>query len=814
MSENEELKYYREMLDSEDLEQALMGVQVLAQIPDREARKILIEKVNHPLWQVRNAIVEALIEVIGKEDVPLLVEKIRSQDARERNAARSILKERGDIVIPFLVKNLESDDVDVRILSLNTLGMVRAREAIDSIVKMLDDPDQNVRESAIEALGLLKAELEVEILTERMLKEEDEWSKIPYIVTLGEIGDSYPVPYLIEYLDSEILQLPAIEALGKIKDERAFFPLLKLLKTEDKDIITQAVLARAEILSNIKERLKEENLEWVLEAIKEKTRERVAGQFIGKILSLVKNFTNEQLIKVFDSIIWVGAKVPLSSLLPYLEREEINESAERVLLENSVEDVDPWEILSSGKYGKFVVKSIIRYIGEKKKEKKKDWFFKCVKSSFDPIIKVFTIKEWGNWLEREDLKSLIDIIKDETDESVLREAIHLVSRYVELEEEIKTYANDENPTLREMAIKALGIMKSDFLDENYALFLGDASPNVRAMTLRSLGYYYKEKKDKLDEDKLSAIAALINDESDEVKDEVIISLGRIGTSEVVNYLLEFIDPEMDVNFSLLFYTLSELEDDRIKKKFKEILKENNNEQFIYLTVESIGKKPDAYYYEELKNLLNTDDSFLLTAVLEALSGIKVEEEAVLEKVKEILENSNDYNILSSSIRILGNSKYFPAVESIKKLTENQKEDYPDFLLTSILEALKNMNVFCTNLIYYMFSRKKFIPELFEYLEGISESHKNEVIKIYENLRSYGEKRAFLIVYRRIKDKESINHLKLALKEKAVSVRGTAYLHLYSIFKETGDDSIKMIEKLEREKIDPFLLNFEFDWSKK
>jgi len=231
MSENEELKYYEQMLDSEELEQALMGVQVLSQVPDQDARKILIDKVNHPLWQVRNAIIEALIVILEEEDVPHLVEKIKSQDARERNAARSILKERGDIVIPYLVKNLESKDVDVKILSLNTLGMVKAREAINSIVKMLDDPDQNVRESAIEALGLLKAELEVEILTKKMLQEEDEWSKIPYIISLGEIGDSFPVPYLIGFLDNEILQLPAIEALGKIKDERAFFPLLKLLKS-------------------------------------------------------------------------------------------------------------------------------------------------------------------------------------------------------------------------------------------------------------------------------------------------------------------------------------------------------------------------------------------------------------------------------------------------------------------------------------------------------------------------------------------------------------------------------------------------------
>ena len=812
MSENEELKYYEKMLESEDLEQALMGVQVLSQIPDQEARRILINKVNHPLWQVRNAIVEALIEILEEKDVPFLVEKIKSQDARERNAARSILKERGDIVIPYLVKNLESDDVDVKILSLNTLGMVKAREAIDSIVKMLDDPDQNVRESAIEALGLLKAELEVEVLTEKMLQEEDEWSKIPYIVSLGEIGDSYPVPYLIEFLDNEILQLPAIEALGKIKDERGFFPLLKLLKSEDEDIITQAVLARAEILSNIRKRLKEEELEWVLEEIREKTKKIVKGALISNVLPLVKKFQNEDIIKVFESLHFISAKVSLSNLLPFLEKEEINEAAEKLLLENVEEDIDPWEILNSGKYGKFVVKSIIKYIGKRKKSKDINMFFKCIESSYDPIIKISTIKEWGNWLEKKELKKLIDLMKTEEDEQILREAIHLIAEHRDLEEDIKSYAEDENPIMREVAIKTLGIMKSDYLDENYSLFLGDSSPRVRAMTLRSLGYYYKDNKDKLDSDKLSAIAALINDDNDEVKDEVIISLGRIGSKEAVERLLEFVNPELDINFSLLFFTLTELEDERIKEKLKEIIRENTNEQFVYLAVENISKKPDQYYYEELVRMLDTDDDFLLMAVLEALSELTIEDEEKLDKIKSILESSSDFNILSSAIKILGKSKYFPAIDSIKKLIIDQKKEYPDFLLVSILEALENMNVFCTNLIYFMFTNKKFLPELYTYLEKISQSHKNETFKIYENLRSYSEKRAFLAVYRRIKDKESINHLKLALKEKAVSVRGTAYLHLYSIFRENKDSSIKTIAKLDIDKIDPFLKNFIFDWS--
>ena len=149
MSENPELAVFATYLKEGSLEEALMAIEVLSQIDDPEARTLLIEALKNPLWQVRNALVEALIPIISEVEVPLLIEKMKSQSAKERNASRSIMNNRGDVVIPFLVKNLQSPTGCTHPSS--TLGMIKAW-TINEILKVLTIRIRT-RESAIEALG-------------------------------------------------------------------------------------------------------------------------------------------------------------------------------------------------------------------------------------------------------------------------------------------------------------------------------------------------------------------------------------------------------------------------------------------------------------------------------------------------------------------------------------------------------------------------------------------------------------------------------------------------------------------------------------
>jgi HEAT repeat protein len=807
-----ELDIYKNMIKSENLEEALSAVQILSQIPDIEAKRILIDNVNHPLWQIRNSIVEVLQEIIEKDDVPLLVDKIKSQNAKERNAARSILKERGDIAIPYLIENLKSSDVDVRILSLNTLGMIKAREAISDIAVMLDDDDQNVRESAIEALGILKAELEVSLLTEKMEEAEDEWSKIPYIIALGDIGASYPIPYLIKYLDSDIMQLPVIETLGKIGDERGIIPLLNFLSSDDEDIVVATVLSLTEIINNIKDILKEEGNDWILNNLKNKIKESMDKTSIDNFFKVLNNFSEEQTINILEAFKWAELKIKISTLILFLEKEEINELVEEILLNNSEKDKDIWKLITDDKYGVLTKKSLLKFAARKEKIKKK--ILMNLMNSNEELIKVTIFQEFGDKLNEKELLDLFNILKKEKNREVMSKAAIVFAKYKNFEPKFIESANAGEENVKEMAIRALGMMRSDYLDENITLFINDSSPKVRAMALRSMGYYYADNRDKVNYDVINSIGSLINDEDYEVKDEVIIALGRIGTDEAIDFLLTLLEPDRDINFSLLFNTLADFDKEVVWEKFKDILESSQTTSFIYFVIENIAKLKIKDFNKQLYKYLDVEDPYLLSAVLESLSNGEIEEEDVLKKISGIIETSGDWTVVSNGIKIIKQTKYFPGVTIIKNRLKKQKEETPDYVLKIILLAFKEMNVYCQDLIYFMFASKKFFNELFEYMIGLSETYHNKVITLFGDLRSCIEKRNFLRIYRTLKTKESISHLKLALKEKSVSVRGTAYIHLYNIYKETGDNSLESIGKLELEEIDPFLLNFKFDWCEK
>ena len=81
--------------------------------------------------------------------------------------------------VPYLVKSLDSETVDVRSVAARTLGRIghQAAEAVPSLVRKCDDAEQDVRKEAVKALGSIRARPEVALpkLLPMARKEPDEW---------------------------------------------------------------------------------------------------------------------------------------------------------------------------------------------------------------------------------------------------------------------------------------------------------------------------------------------------------------------------------------------------------------------------------------------------------------------------------------------------------------------------------------------------------------------------------------------------------------------------------------------------------------
>jgi len=141
---------------------------------------------------------EALGEM-GETAVPRLVEKMKTQDAREMQALEDVFKLIGHPAVSGLVDALGSNDVYRRRLAARILGEIADSSSLTGLLNYTKDADFRMRAGVISALGKIK----------------DRRGVAPSLIALDD-GD-----YLV--------RTSAAVALSNLKDPATIQPLLKAL---------------------------------------------------------------------------------------------------------------------------------------------------------------------------------------------------------------------------------------------------------------------------------------------------------------------------------------------------------------------------------------------------------------------------------------------------------------------------------------------------------------------------------------------------------------------------------------------------------
>ncbi len=141
---------------------------------------------------------KALAEM-GEKAVPRLVERMKTEDAREMQALEDIFKLIGHPATSSLVNALGSDNNYRRRLSARILGEMRDTSSVDGLLKYSGDPDFRMKAGVISALG--------------------------------KIGDRRAVPAARTALDDGdyLVRTSAAVALGSLKDTTTILPLISAL---------------------------------------------------------------------------------------------------------------------------------------------------------------------------------------------------------------------------------------------------------------------------------------------------------------------------------------------------------------------------------------------------------------------------------------------------------------------------------------------------------------------------------------------------------------------------------------------------------
>ena len=122
--------------------------------------------------------------------------------------------------VPYLKKLLKDNNPFVRQAAVDSLGLLRTRDAVDEIVNVLEtDNEVQVRQSAVVALGYIGDPKVVSVLT-KILKSETELPAVKYAVcnTLSILRSTESVPVLVDLINvsDKNLRKSVIYALGKI----------------------------------------------------------------------------------------------------------------------------------------------------------------------------------------------------------------------------------------------------------------------------------------------------------------------------------------------------------------------------------------------------------------------------------------------------------------------------------------------------------------------------------------------------------------------------------------------------------------------
>jgi len=138
------------------------------------------------------------------------------------------------VIVPGLLKALQTHDADVRARAAEALGIVEDQRAIFPLIKALQDDETLVREKAAEALGELKSALACGVLADA-LDDKDQGVRKQAAKALGACckDESHPVVDKLAALTSNehdhFTRWNAITSLGQIGGEKAAFTLFAVL---------------------------------------------------------------------------------------------------------------------------------------------------------------------------------------------------------------------------------------------------------------------------------------------------------------------------------------------------------------------------------------------------------------------------------------------------------------------------------------------------------------------------------------------------------------------------------------------------------
>ncbi len=205
----------------------------------------LIEELDGPRhredWEVQIGIIRTMGVIRSQDSGPSLTRFIRDEDERvAREAIQSVGLTGYRAAFPAL-RNLfqTSDDDDIRDLALESIGLLRAPEAVGLFESLLDSDEDSYRELA--ARGLARLDYDPSSFIERIASEDDDDVRLAQAFALVASGNSTYLLELVDALDTRRDQIAEVYLFELGRYEGRLGELYPHLRNPDADIRAKLV---------------------------------------------------------------------------------------------------------------------------------------------------------------------------------------------------------------------------------------------------------------------------------------------------------------------------------------------------------------------------------------------------------------------------------------------------------------------------------------------------------------------------------------------------------------------------------------------
>jgi HEAT repeat protein len=590
-----------ELLRSGEAEARRDAVYSLKKLKDKaRAVNLLIQCFQDSDWRVRKSATEILIGLKEKSVISKLIDTLYSENANTRNSAIEVLTAFGADAVESLIKGFKTANPDVKKFIIDIVGNVRDSRVPHFLLNEIFNKanDDNVKAAAIEHLSKIKNN-EVTDKLISVLKGDDIFLSFYAVNALGKIGDERSASALISSLTRKDLRRPAIKALGEIAGSAALSAITPFIKDESRSVCEETIIAVENIY--------------------------IKGSSEDEIVSEIRKAAGDNAVNI---------------LLPFAEshKKEVKRAALLILcLLKEKSAIQPILDISSEMEPQESVLRALAYIGKSLP----DALMHCFNAS-EVYQKRILCDAAGRTASPVFFKPLTKMLKDK-DSHTRAKAARALSKIgiSEAAAHIKPLLADEYEDIQEAAIAAMAALKEGVAIEEMIGMLSDKNPVLRRGSARLLGLIG-------DRRAVEPLGVALKDSDLRVRNAVVEAIGAIDGRDVLKYLLlALTDEDFNVRRSAAI-AISRM---KTKRSFESLLLLlSDADAWVRATaIKGLGQSRHGTAVKHLIAALNDKSGIVRNAAIEALAGFR--EKRVKIALLALLKD-NDPEVRSTAVNSL------------------------------------------------------------------------------------------------------------------------------------------------------------------